>query len=166
MRNPRWLVTTSGLLLSGAALHSGCGRDAANCDVTLTCAGFADAGRADIDPICAGEPMGKDAGPAGDCGVFASPTAPAGGDGFRASPFNTLQAALDRAATTSLPVFACGKPFAENVHVAGGVVLYGGLDCDEGWVWTAGKPTESRRPPAPGRAGARSRSCSSPGAAR
>ena len=103
-------------------------------------------------------------GPASDCGVFASASAPAGGDGSRASPFDTLQAALDRAAGTALPVFACGKEFVEHVHVPGGVVLYGALDCDAGWVWTSSKRTVLRPSgPAPGPAGARSPSLLDPG---
>src|SRR4051812_6713663 len=131
MRNARWLTMTSGLLLAaGAASYaSGCGRDAESCDVILTCPGYAGSGgAAHVDPARAGQPMGKDAGPRSGCGIFTSPTAPAGGDGSMAAPFSSLQAALDQARATGQPVFACGKEFAEKVHVPGGVVLYGALD--------------------------------------
>ncbi len=134
----RSLAIPAALLAAVAAscAASGCGRDAANCDVALTCPGYADAGaKVPVDPACAGEPMLRDAGPASDCGLFASPTAPAGGDGSKASPYATLHDAVAKAATTGLPVFACGKTFAENVEVPAGVILYGALDCDDGWVW-------------------------------
>ncbi len=136
----RWLVTTSSLLLAGAALHAtGCGRDARVCDLALTCPDDA----APINPECVGEPMEKGVGPAAGCGVFASPTTSPTptGDGSKASPFSSLQAAIDQAAMTGEPVFACGKVFAENVHVPAGVTLYGALDCDNGWVWKGSQRT-------------------------
>ncbi len=85
--------------------------------------------------------MGRDAGPPARCGVFADPGAPAGGDGSKASPFSSLQAAVTRAATAGLPVLACGKVFAEHVDVPAGVVVYGALDCDHGWAWTGSTRT-------------------------
>ena len=98
---------------------------------------------APINPECAGEPMEKAAGPAAGCGVFASPLTSVmpSGDGSMTSPFSSLQAAVDQAAMLGEPVFACGKVFAENVHVPAGVTIYGALDCDNGWVWTGSQRT-------------------------
>src|SRR5262249_25583821 len=52
-----------------------------------------------------------------------------------------LQAAVLAAASAGKPVFACGKTFAEVVHVPGGVVIYGALDCNHDWVWNGDQRT-------------------------
>jgi hypothetical protein len=131
----RWLATTSTLILASAAGYAGCGVDASDCTLSLTCPPYAeavqnDAGADGADgpdasagPGCDGAPMGRDAGPAPDCGVFADPAAPPGGDGSKASPLASLQEAVMRAAAKGLPVFACGKVFAERLDVPAGVTV-------------------------------------------
>jgi hypothetical protein len=142
--------TARGLLLTSSLLLAACGRDAQDCTLALTCPEYADGG-VPVNPECAGDPMGKDAGPKDGCGIFVSPSAAAGGDGSADRPLSSLQSAIARAVLTQKPVFACAKEFAEAISVPAGVTIFGGLDCDAGWIWTAGKRT-TVKPAAGGKA--------------
>ncbi|MFO0588543.1 MAG: hypothetical protein U0441_13425 [Polyangiaceae bacterium] len=72
-----------------------------------------------------------------ECVIFAR--ADAGkdpGDGTKASPFTSLQAAIEAAAAHTKRVYACGTaPFKESVHVGAPVEVWGGFDCDK-WLYT------------------------------
>ena len=78
-----------------------------------------------------------------ECGLFVDAAAPNGGSGTQASPFSSLQTALD-AAQTGQPIYVCTSPLTEAVAVSGGASVYGGLDCaswavtDNKTPWTAG----------------------------
>lgn len=129
-------------------LAAGCGRDAEDCNLSLTCPAYADAGP--LDAACQVPPSEKP--PLAKCGIFAAPGA--GGDGSRSAPFGSLQMAIDAAAATGKPVYACAKTFAEPINVPSGVVVYGGLDCEKGWTWAAGQRTRVSPPAAATAAGA------------
>lgn len=65
-------------------------------------------------------------------GVFVSAGASAGGTGLKASPYNTIAAAIGAAATGSKRVFVCAGTYAEQLVVGAasdGIAVYGGFDC-------------------------------------
>jgi hypothetical protein len=73
-------------------------------------------------------------------GVFVTPTGDDAAAGTRAAPLRTMAAALDRAHTSGLRVYACAGTtgFAETMTVAGtwtGVAAFGGFACP-GLRWT------------------------------
>ncbi|WP_437488216.1 hypothetical protein WME75_08330 [Sorangium sp. So ce1014] len=81
------------------------------------------------------------------CGVFVSASrAGSVGTGTKTEPFGSLQEAIHQAQQNSTGrVYACagaGEEFSEVVEVPGGVTLYGGLDCNNGWIW-AGEATKT-----------------------
>ncbi|WP_438000169.1 PGRS family protein [Sorangium sp. So ce185] len=74
------------------------------------------------------------------CGVFVSARGGASNEaGTKAEPLSSLQGAVDLAKRKGAPrVYACagdGEDFIETVVVPGGVTIYGGLDCNDGWKW-------------------------------
>ena len=142
MRTTSWMALTSSLALCGAAAHAlGCGLDAADCDLALTCASYADAGGRTPVVACTAPSLLTKGGPEPSCGVFASASAAPGGDGSKTAPLNTLQAAVNLAATTGKPVYACAEEFDEGLQIPSGVTVYGGLDCAAGWAWKTGRRT-------------------------
>ncbi|WP_437601469.1 PGRS family protein [Sorangium sp. So ce590] len=81
------------------------------------------------------------------CGVFVSASrAGSVGTGTKAAPSGSLQEAIHQAQQNKTGrVYACagaGEEFSEVVAVPGGVTLYGGLDCNNGWIW-AGDATKT-----------------------
>ncbi|WP_437511458.1 hypothetical protein [Sorangium sp. So ce1099] len=75
------------------------------------------------------------------CGVFVSASLGSPeGTGSKTAPFSSLKDAIQRAAQQNGTgrVYACagdGEEFSEVVEVPGGVTLYGGLDCNDDWLW-------------------------------
>ena len=84
---------------------------------------------------CSGEPSVTNT--VEECAVFVrADAADAKGDGTRAKPYKTLQAAIDKAGDKR--VAACTNvACAETVTIAKGVELFGGYDCLKGWTWKA-----------------------------
>lgn len=157
MRSARWVWMSAGLVVtSGATFGPACVSLKDDCALTATCpvepkgdAGPLDSGDAapPPDPDCQEAPMNRDGGPLAKCGVYATPTASADGDGSLGKPFASLQEAVDFAATTGdKNVYACAKQFNEALRVPSGVSLFGGLDCDQNWAWTAGARTVVKSP--------------------
>ncbi|WP_437488222.1 hypothetical protein WME75_08340 [Sorangium sp. So ce1014] len=112
-----------------------------------------DADPPDADPPDAGPPdetcvPRESTGAVDDtCGVFVSASrAGSGGTGTKTEPFGSLQEAILQAQQNKTGrVYACagaGEEFSEVVAVPGGVTLYGGLDCNNGWIW-AGEATKT-----------------------
>ncbi|WP_437511464.1 hypothetical protein [Sorangium sp. So ce1099] len=119
-----------------------------------------DAGSPDTGPPDAGPPDSgpPDTGPPKDpcvpsestgavdetCGVFVSASLGSPeGTGSKTAPFSSLMEAIQRAAGPNGTgrVYACagdGEEFSEVVEVPGGVTLYGGLDCNDDWLWMGG----------------------------
>ncbi|APR85035.1 Hypothetical protein A7982_10384 [Minicystis rosea] len=144
MRKAVWLAFSSVLSVGAFGVHaSGCVTVADDCTLTASCQEYADVVPVDAppDPACDIPPMLASGAPKVGCGVYAAPAAVSGGDGSRAAPFTSLQAAIDAAEKANRPVYACAKEFAESISVPSGVTIYGGLDCDAEWQWTAGKHT-------------------------
>lgn len=82
------------------------------------------------------------------CGVFvAASRAGSEGKGTKEEPFGSLQQAIEAALHSETNrVYACageGEQFNETIEVVGGVTLYGGLDCKNGWIWI-GDTTKTR----------------------
>ncbi|AUX30019.1 MULTISPECIES: PGRS family protein [Sorangium] len=74
------------------------------------------------------------------CGVFVSARGGASNEaGTKAEPLSSLQEAVDLAKEKGIRrLYACagdGEDFIEAVVVPGGVAIYGGLDCNDGWKW-------------------------------
>ncbi|WP_437319119.1 PGRS family protein [Sorangium sp. So ce385] len=78
-----------------------------------------------------------DRGVADTCGVFVSTQSEASNvAGTQEKPLGSLQQAIDLAKQNTGRVYACaGEEFNEAVVVPGGVAIYGGLDCSDGWKW-------------------------------
>ena len=66
--------------------------------------------------------------------VSASRGAPSG-NGKRATPFSSMQTAINAAKAASKRVYACAEPYAETVTFANGVSIFGYFDC-AGGTWT------------------------------
>lgn len=79
----------------------------------------------------------KDApGPVADgCGIFVATTGADANVGSKASPLQTLQAAITRAKEGEKRVYACAETFAESFTVDADVTIFGGLDCTQGWAY-------------------------------
>ena len=67
-------------------------------------------------------------------GIFVSAHATAGGTGTVESPLNKLADALDLAARSDKPVYACAETFEEAVVLRDGISMYGYFDCST-TVW-------------------------------
>ncbi len=84
------------------------------------------------DPTCVGEPCVI----TDDLGVFVS--ASLGDDmasGTKAAPVKTVAKGILLAAAAKKRVFVCAETFAENVVLADGVDIIGGLSCAAGGAW-------------------------------
>src|SRR4051812_39130790 len=99
MASVRWLVFTSGFVVSGAGAYVlGCGTAGSDCDLLLCDKKYATDGgeggsKADggpVDPECGPAPSELDGGPLAKCGVFARPDAADPGDGTVDKPFKSL----------------------------------------------------------------------------
>ena len=141
MQHRTILAAASSLTL----LASGCSASTDDCDLTLTCPSYANAGSTTPDggtkpdgaaPGCDRKPSEEGFSPEDRCGVFAAPAAMSGGDGSMAAPFTSLQAAIDAAAASGKVVYACADVFEEAIRLPSGMALYGGLDCSAGWAYT------------------------------
>ena len=97
-----------------------------------------------IDPGCAGEIVeGLSAEESkrlisDECGIFVQVDATAATEeGTQAAPYKSLQTAIDKAGN-SKRVYVCANattPYAEAVTVSAAVEVYGGFECDKGWVF-------------------------------
>lgn len=83
-----------------------------------------------------------------ECGVFVSASAgDDGNEGTQSAPVKTLGKALELAGDAAKPVYACAEAFAEAAEVPAGAVMYGGLDCADGWRYAGdGKRTSVEGP--------------------
>ncbi len=71
------------------------------------------------------------------CGVFVAASGDDAATGTKAAPVKTIQqaVALAQQESTARRVCACAETFEGQVEVPGGVALFGGLDCSNGWGW-------------------------------
>jgi hypothetical protein len=72
--------------------------------------------------------------------IFVSPQGDNMSVGSAEAPVKTLGRALVLARAANLPVIACAGTYAESVALTGkaGVRVYGGFDCEDGWVLGTG----------------------------
>lgn len=76
------------------------------------------------------------------CGIFVRVAGDDLGAGTKADPVATLARAIDLAAASQKPIYACGEVFTGATSVPSGITMYGGLDCEAGWVYAGlTKPT-------------------------
>lgn len=132
------LIVSASILAASScnlvARHRACDVDP-DCD--MTGAGGSGGGGGTIDPGCI--PSANSEPVETSCGVFvASAGDDASGDGSQSAPVKTLAKALELAETAGKPVYACAESFAEVVTVPAGLVVYGGLDCGNGWRYAGG----------------------------
>lgn len=76
-----------------------------------------------------------------DCGVFVSSSLGSdSGSGSPSAPRKTLASAVALAVQRGEPIYACAEDFlvSETVELPAGTVLYGGLDCADGWRVSGG----------------------------
>jgi hypothetical protein len=122
------------LFASGAAAV-GCYQFHEDCDLNNTCwlpassgSGSSGTGGGACVPSAHADAVGD------DCGVFVSVSAGDDAkDGTKGAPVKTLAKALSLAGASGKPVYACAETFPEALEVPAGMVLYGGLDCENGW---------------------------------
>jgi hypothetical protein len=96
---------------------------------------------------CQGDPSQENT--VEQCVVFAqATTASSPGDGSRAHPFSSLQAAIDTASSLGKRVFACNAgTFKEAVVLDAPIELWGGFDCDHDWHYSSTGRTTLEGPP-------------------
>ena len=110
---------TSGAGASGASGASGAGGGAGSGATPAECV-----------------PNGATDAVQGGCGVFVSSSlGDDANDGTKDSPLKTLAAAILQANAGGGRVYACAELFGEAVLVSAKTEIYGGLDCNRGWVY-------------------------------
>jgi hypothetical protein len=142
MRTRWFLIGLCGLASTATIMAAGCNLLVAEYYDPLTNPNLAtggsgaDGGEGGPPPECSGDPSEKNV--IEGCGVFVSAAAAPGGTGTRASPYSSLQKAIDDAGGKR--VYACAAmPFSEAVTIAAPVEVFGGFaDCaaSGGWTWT------------------------------
>lgn len=135
MRTTLQRLVLFGLSFAGpgavSALMLGCDQ---GCEVDATCVpeGWT---IGSVDDVCPVDPADGPIRP--DCGIWAS--ARLGSDtrsGTPESPVRTIAKAVDLAHAGPKRVYACGEIYTEAVQLPSGISLYGGFDCEHGWVYT------------------------------
>jgi hypothetical protein len=71
------------------------------------------------------------------CGIFVAASGNDAAAGTKGAPLKTIQQAVARAQQQGAArgVYACAQAFEGEVELPGGVALFGGLDCSNGWGW-------------------------------
>lgn len=124
-----WMVLPL-LAVCGAILGLSCENTAGQCELTAECTGAPGVVPGACDPNIADGPIPD------TCGTFVSASAsPGEADGSPARPFTTFEQAIEAAASSGARVvYACAETFTEAVVLPADFVVYGGLDCKNGWI--------------------------------
>ncbi|WP_438033785.1 PGRS family protein [Sorangium sp. So ce204] len=71
------------------------------------------------------------------CGIFVAASGNDAAAGTKGAPLKTIQQAVARAQQEGAArrVYACAEAFEGALELPGGVSLFGGLDCSNGWGW-------------------------------
>ncbi|WP_129349798.1 PGRS family protein [Sorangium cellulosum] len=71
------------------------------------------------------------------CGVFVAASGDDAAAGTKAAPVKSLQQAVTRAQQEGAArrVYTCAETFEGAIELPGGIALFGGLDCSNGWRW-------------------------------
>ncbi|WP_170229199.1 hypothetical protein [Polyangium fumosum] len=149
----KWLGSLGFWTISSLGQLVGCSDNAADCKLNLTCTsdGTPYQGGGHTPEECKAPPSNDSSVVSNKCGIFVSSSASDDGNGSMAKPFKSLQAALDKARSTMLRVYACADDglYAERVDVPAGVSVFGGFSCANGeWKYDAAKKARIN-PPAP-----------------
>jgi hypothetical protein len=123
----------SGAMGSGAtgAGASGAGGDGAGGEGAMGGAGGGEPEPPNCEPVANGV---IDA----SCGVFVKADAAPGGDGSKAAPFASLEAATAGGAS---PIYVCLEPLTQPQHITNPAIVYGGVDCTN-FSWTAAERSQ------------------------
>jgi hypothetical protein len=154
MRTLHKTLASLGILAAAGTMHlTGCSNDAADCTLTYEPCdgrdGGGTSGGREPPPGCEKSPKEDPDVIKDECGVFVSASAPAGGNGKKDSPFNTLQAGIEKANGTTYRVYACAETYAEEANLDS-VSLFGGFDCAAGWSYVGGSDKRATIAPADG----------------
>ncbi|MCC6555839.1 MAG: PGRS family protein [Polyangiaceae bacterium] len=148
-RAARRALGLAALLGAGAMLHAGCGTSYDDWYAPLTDPKLANDGGGGGGGTPVGCVPSENATAVGsECGVFVAMNGNDGAAGTKAEPVATLGEAIARAAERGTRVYACAETFEESVEVPGGVTLFGGLDCANGWAWVGETTKTTVRGPA------------------
>jgi hypothetical protein len=159
MRTALWgFVMAGGALAASLSLYTGCGALPDDCRERFNCTpGIGGNSTATSTSTSASSGAGGDSGPpaqcvptagqdavADTCGLFVS--ASKGNDttvgaGTKSKPYKTLTAAVAAAMKTRARIYACAETFTESVTVTVGLGIYGGLDCQQAWIYPAATRT-------------------------
>ncbi|MDC3957289.1 hypothetical protein [Polyangium jinanense] len=153
MRTRHAALASLGILIAASFWQmAGCSLAADDCSRNNTCAedGKPYQGGAEVPEECRALPSAEPSVIKDECGVFVSALAADGGDGTKAKPFKSLQAAVDKARTVTARIYACADgDYAERVDVPAGVSIFGGFDC-QGAEWNYDTTKKARiNPPEP-----------------
>jgi hypothetical protein len=162
-KRARARLTAAGLLgvLLGLGLLEGMGCSEPSCEDGRTCAKLVVDAGTDIDAETDAEATPPECVPITNpgtavdstCGVFVAKSLGAVDThpGTMEQPVASLAKAIELAlARTDAPrVYACAETFEEAITVPPGVTIYGGLDCENGWLWVGDK-TRTTLTAAPG----------------
>ncbi|WP_437296031.1 PGRS family protein [Sorangium sp. So ce426] len=137
MRRMKWsgvVVVLAGLAVATGA---GCWTAPEGCWYDMRC-DFAEAGGGGGGSTPEGCVPSTSGRPVDDaCGVFVAASGDDAALGTKAAPVKTIQAAVARAQQEGATrrVYACAEAFEGAMEVPGGVAIFGGLDCTNGWGW-------------------------------
>lgn len=140
MRTSLCVIASLGSGLAGAlALAAGCGTVPDDCQARLNCTPSVTTGSGGgtINTLPECVPSENKLPIDESCGVFVSASRGEDGaaSGAKVTPFKTLGAALSKARATTRRVYACAESFSEAAVIDGAVEIYGGLDCNKGWLY-------------------------------
>ncbi|HLM74806.1 MAG TPA: hypothetical protein VK459_18990, partial [Polyangiaceae bacterium] len=134
----RLLAGIGGVILIAAPVAAGCVKDLPECsDGTEPDQLKCDVGATE-DPEAPPSCAPGSGPPLADCGVFVSLSGGDDGDpGSPDKPVKTLKKALDLGKAEGKPVYACAEefPVTSSLEVPAGSVIYGSLDCKNGWAY-------------------------------
>ncbi|WP_438033783.1 PGRS family protein [Sorangium sp. So ce204] len=136
MRRMDWssvVVMLDGLAVAAGA---GCGTLPPDCPHRLRCGPVDGSGGGGATPEgCVPSTSGRPVDDA--CGVFVATSGDDAAEGTKAAPVKTIQHAIALAQQdgTARRVYTCAEAFEGMIEVPGGVGLFGGLDCSNGWDW-------------------------------
>jgi hypothetical protein len=123
-----------GLVVLGGTMAAGCYDSFENCYLSASCPPPPDAGDGGTPVGCV--PSQNEEAAGDTCGVFVATSGNDGGAGTKSEPMKTLGAGIARAQENGTRrVYACAETFEEPIEVPGGVTVFGGLDCANGWAW-------------------------------
>lgn len=92
------------------------------------------------DPGAACVPKKGEPPPPDECGLWVSSSQGHDGSygGFKYAPVRSIKEALKRVSKpdwAGARIYVCAEEFTGHLVVPAGTMIYGGLDCNDGWIW-------------------------------